>query len=199
MTDTLMIDWITAVGLLRGPLSLSDMGRIIEHTSIRWGSPTEVGINIAAITYKPAEGFTGRPRRAIVLVNPRMEPLYKVERIEALMRVALRIHQYYTNRTDLAIAPFFEALGVWQSPILHPHTRWQHLGMKYHQGRVAASVHEDRPVCPICKIHVSTGHTSPKIHDGCLEYFKNVYTPALKAQQAHEKKEETKAVMHGAL
>lgn len=194
MTD-LTLDWIEAVGVLRGPLSTPELARILEHTTLRWGSPTEVGINIASITYKPAEGFTGRPRRCICLINPRLEPLYKVERIEALMRVALRCWQYYAERNDYTMIGLYDVLGVWQSPLMDPSIRWHHLSMKYHTGRVAASRYEDRPRCPICKIHVCTGHASPKIHDGCLEYFKNVYTPALKAQQSQQKAEETKAVM----
>jgi hypothetical protein len=191
----LTVDWIEAVGLLRGPLSPSDLGRILEHTSIRWGSRSEVGISIASITYKPAEGFTGRPRKSVVLVNPRIEPLYRVERIEGLMRVAIRVWQYYAYLDDYKISALYNALGVAQSPLYDPKVRWNILSMKYHKGMVAASKYEDRPVCPICKIHVSTGHTSPKIHDGCLEYFKNVYTPALKAQQSQQKQEDTKAVM----
>lgn len=182
MADTLLIDWIEAVGLCRGPLSPSDMGRILERTAMRWGSRTEVGVNIASLTLKPAEGFTGRPRRAVALINPRIEPLYRIERLEALMRVALRVHQYYGELDDYRIKPFYDALGVLQSPLYDPKVRWLHLGMKYHEGRVTASKHEDRPRCPICKIPVATGHTMPKIHDGCREYVKNVYAPALKAQ-----------------
>lgn len=183
MTDTLYLDWTHAVVLLRGPLSLADLGLILSNTSIRWGSPTEVGLHIASTTYKPAEGFTGRPRRAIALINPRLEPLYEVERIEALMRVALRCWQYYTSRNDLSISPFYDALGVWQSGLLDPKTRWHHLGQKYHLGQIVASKYESRPMCPICKIHVSTGHENPKIHDGCREYVRNVYAPALKRER----------------
>lgn len=183
MTDTLYLNWISAVALLKGPVVPADIARVVGQTTLRWGSPTEVGIAISAITYKPAEGFTGRPRRCIVLVNPRIEHLYYIERIEMLMRVAIRCHQYYKNLTDLAVAPVYDALGVWQSHLMDPFTRWTHLGMKYHEGKVAASVYEDRPMCPLCKIHVSTGHVNPKIHDGCREYVKNVYAPALKAQQ----------------
>ena len=182
MTDTLLLDWIEAVGLCRGPLAPSDMGRILERTAMRWGSPTEVGVNIASVTYKPAEGFTGRPRRAVVLINPRIEPLYRIERLEALMRVALRIHQYYAYLDDYKTEALYNALGVHPSPLYDPKVRWLHLGMKYHEGRVTASRFEERPRCPICKIPVATGHTMPKIHDGCREYVKNVYVPALKAQ-----------------
>ena len=182
MTDTLYLNWISAVALLKGPVVPADIARVIGQTTLRWGSRTEVALNIASITMKPAEGFTGKPRRCIVLVNQRLEPLPYIERIEMLMRVAIRCHQYYKGLSDLMIEPVYDALGVWQSPLFDPFTRWTRLGMKYHEGKVAASIYEDRPRCPLCKIPVSTGHRSPKIHDGCLEYYKNVYAPALKAQ-----------------
>lgn len=183
MTDTLFLDWTQALATTKGPLVTSEIAMILGQTSIRWGSSTEVGINIAAVTYKPAEGFTGRPRRSIVLVNPRLESLYRIERIEALMRVGLRVWQYYTERSDYQMEGLYGVLGVCQSPILASHVRWHHLGMKYHLGQVAASTYEDRPRCPVCRIHVATGHTNPKIHDGCREYVKNVYAPALRAQR----------------
>lgn len=183
MTDTLYIDWLDSLAILRGTIGVSEISKIIERTALRWGSPTEVGISIHSITFKPAEGFTGRPRRAVAVINPRIEPLYKVERTECLLRVALRVYQYYIEANDYRMAPFYEALGVYASPLYDPKTRWQHLGMKYHRGEVAASRYEDRPVCPICHIHVSSGHENPKIHDGCREYVRNVYAPALRAQQ----------------
>jgi hypothetical protein len=186
MTDTLLIDFTEALGCCRGVLPPTELGRVIANTALRWGSPTEVGINIASITYKPAEGFTGRPRRCVVLVNPRLEPLYRVERIEALQRVILRVWQYYADRTDFGTKPMYDALGVWQSPLLDTRTRWHHLGQKYHEGRVSASKFEDRPVCPICHIHVSTGHTNPRIHDGCREYVRTVYAPAINAQRKEQ-------------
>lgn len=177
------IDWLDGLAILRGTLGLAEVARIVERTALRWSSPTETGVNIAGITYKPAEGFTGRPRRAVAVINPRIEPLYRVERVEALMRVSLRVWQYYTERTDLTMQGMYDALGVWASPLYNPRTRWQHLGMKYHLGEVAASRYEDRPRCPVCKIHVSTGHENRKIHDGCREYVRNVYAPALREQQ----------------
>jgi hypothetical protein len=181
MTD-LLADWISALSCLKGPLDPHSIASIIENTTLRWSSTTETGVNIAWITYKPAEGFTGKPRRCVVLINPRIEPLYQVERVEALMRVSLRCWQYYMSFNDLRIEPFYAALGVVQSPLYDPRVRWQRLSMKYHRGEVAASRFESRPLCPVCKIHVSTGHINPKIHDGCREYVRNVYAPALKAQ-----------------
>lgn len=183
MTDTLFADWISALSLLRGPVSPLWIARTFERTALRWSSPTETGLYIAALTHKPAEGFTGRPRRVTALVNPRLEPFYRIERIEALASVAIDAYAYCSSQPEAETLRLYKALGVWHSRLLDPATRWQRLSLDYHAGRVLASRFEDRPLCPMCSIPVATGSTNPHIHDGCRGYVAAIYAPALRRQK----------------
>lgn len=187
MTDTLISDWVDAISILGSAVTKREAGLLISNVSMRWASTTETGIHIANLTYKAAEGFTGRPRRIVLLINPRIEKLYHIERVEAMLYAAIECWRYLAHAGDSAANGLYNALGVYNISLLNPKVRWHHLGMKYHLSQVAASKFESRPVCPICHIHVCTGHTNPKLHDGCAEYIRNVYVPALRAQKRAER------------
>ena len=175
-TPDLFTDWVDALSVLRMGISPIGIRRILEHTAMRWSSPKETGVEAARFRFRNVEQST-------VLVNPRIERFYRVERLEILCCIGLHVHQHLTKLSNAEMLLIYQGLGIHPILLINPATRWRYINARKDYRTVAVAPFEDRPVCPMCKRGVSTGHENPKIHDGCREYVKHVYVPALKAQQ----------------
>lgn len=176
MTVELFTDWVDAMSVLRMGISPWGIKDILGSTALRWSSPKETGVEAARFRFRNVES-------SVVLVNPRIERFYKVERVEILCCIALHVHQFITKLSNAEMLMIYQGLGIHPVLLIAPMRRWLYIHARKDYRTVAVSRFEDRPKCPVCHIHVATGNENPLIHDGCREYVKHVYAPALRAQQ----------------
>lgn len=179
MSTDLFTDWVDAMSVLRMGISPYGIRDILQSTAMRWSSPKETGVEAAKFRFRNTEQST-------ILVNPRIERFYKVERVEILCCIGLHMHQFLTKKGNNEMLLIYQGLGIHPITLINPVHRWRYIHARKDYRTVAVARFEDRPECPICHIGVPTGHENPKIHDGCREYVKHVYVPALKAQRKAE-------------
>lgn len=175
MTADLFTDWVDAMSVLRMGISAPGIRDILQSTAMRWSSPKETGVEAARFRFRNTE-------QSVILVNPRIERFYKVERVEILCSIGLHMHQFLTKVGNQQMLMIYQGLGIHPILLINPSVRWRYIHARKDYRTVAVARFEDRPECPVCHQGVPTGHESPKIHDGCKEYVKYVYVPALKAQ-----------------
>ena len=181
---SLLSDWLECLGLANPVIGLAGIQAVYAQTDIRWEQECFAPFRTAHFYFTQSDNPADR--KASYRVHAGIAAWPRVERIEALLSLALRSWQNIACIGAANYARLCARAGCDPTLSLQVRERWTRLGYSQDYRTLPVSVFEDRLVCPVCNKHVCTGHANPKIHDECLAFARLVLRPAQRIERARK-------------